>query len=93
MADFTHDAEVQARARETEGGAVEGEVVEEAVGGGVGGLAAVADHAADGGKGDEEVEGIALRKEGGVQIPGAAILGADDRVPVGEVEVFKENVL
>ncbi len=48
MADFTHDAEVQARAGETEGGAVEGEIVEEAVGGGVGGLAAVADHAADG---------------------------------------------
>ncbi len=36
---------------------------------------------------------MALREEGGVQIPGAAILGADDRVPVGEVEGFKENVL
>ena len=55
VADFVHDAEVDAGAGEVLGSTVVGEIVEEAVGGGVGGLTAVADYAGDGGEHDEEV--------------------------------------
>ena len=91
MADLAHGAEVDARGGETERGAVEGEVVEEAVGGGVGALAPVACHAADGGKEDEEVEG--LWEEGVMEVPGALVFGSDDGVPVGVGGVFEEDVL
>ena len=55
VADFVDDAEVDAGAGEVLGSTVVGEIVEEAVGGCVGGLTAVADHAGDGGEHDEEV--------------------------------------
>ena len=55
VADFVHDAEVDAGGWKVLASPVVGEGVEEAVGGGVGGLSAVADHAGDGGEHDEEV--------------------------------------
>lgn len=91
--DFVDDAEIDAGGGEVLGSAVVGKVVEEAVGGGVGGLAAVADHAGDGGEHDEEVERVLLGEEGVVEVPGAGEFGLYDGVPVGECGVFEEDVL
>lgn len=56
MADFPDEAQGDAGGWEVQGGGtVVGEGVEVGVGGGVGGLAAIADDAADGGEEDEEV--------------------------------------
>ena len=55
VADFVDDAEVDAGAGEVFGSTIVGESVEEAVGGCVGGLTAVADYAGYGGKHDEEI--------------------------------------
>ena len=93
MADFVHDAEIDAGAGQALRCPVSGEIVEEAVGGGVGGLAAVADDAADGGEHDEEIQGLRLREEGVVEVPGTVEFGLHDRVPVGEGGVLEENVL
>ena len=93
VADLVDDAEVDAGAGEVLASAVVGEVVEEAVGGGVGGLTAVADHTGDGGEHDEEVERARLREEGVVEVPGAGEFGLHNGVPVEECGVFEEDVL
>ncbi len=81
VADFGDHAEAEGGGGEGARAAVPGEEVEEVVGGAVVGFGGGADGAGDGGREEEEVEGIGFGGDGVVEVPGADELGVDARVP------------
>lgn len=77
VADVYDQADIDGVGLQAKGAAVAGESVEEGVGGGIVGLAFLADDAGSAGEEGEEVEGLLLEQLGcSVEVPGSLDLGA-----------------